>query len=624
MKHCFALLLALVAWLPFASAGQENHAKASLYVREQGDELQLAIEVDIGKGWHLYHGPTREDMGTPGATGTPTTVTFTAEGFEFGPIRIANKPKAEEQDFGSVETIYEHVGKITIHARAKKTTPGADATKLSAEIAGLTCLEVDGRCVPYGETLTPKGRGTDALFANFPADLPLTAGAASTTPAPGVKTQTDATPAADIDYAAVEFADYTPRSDASTHGFAAWLLLAFIAGLILNVMPCVLPVVSIKILSFVQQAGESRSRILSLGLAFSGGILVVFVVLAALAAFAGQGWGEQFQSPKFIVVMIAVVFAFSLSMFDVFELGVPSQVGALAGSGQREGLGDAFMKGIMATVLATPCSGPFLGSTLAWSVTQSAGTVFLVFMMIGLGMASPYVLLTAFPSALKIVPKPGAWMQTFKHLMGFLLLGTVIYLMTSLRQDLLLFTVAFLLFVGIACWVWGRYATFDQKLGARLGTLAATLLVLAVGARLTFVDLRGMFTKGGGSGHLAWVEFDPVLLAKYNAEGRSVFVDFTANWCPNCKYNEFRVYESDEIRALIEQKDIVPMKADITNDGPRTDMIRRLMLELGATSIPLCAVFPGDRPNAPDVRLDIVTIATMRALFEACPDPKTK
>lgn len=618
MKQCLALLLALVVWVPFAAGGQKNQAEASLFVREQGDELQIAVEVDIDKGWHLYHGPTVEEMGDPGATGTPTTITFTGEGFEFGPIRIANKPTSEEQDFGDgIKTIYEHVGTITIHARAKKTSPTADATKIKAEIQGLTCWE-DGRCVPYGETLKPEGRGADALFANFPKDLPLAATAALAKPP---ATGAPAT-ASEIDYAAVQFPDYKPRSDETSHGFLAWLLLAFLAGVILNVMPCVLPVVSIKILSFVQQAGESRARILSLGLAFSGGILAVFVVLASLAAFAGQGWGEQFQSPKFIVVMIAIVFAFSLSMFDVFELGVPSQVGALAGSGQREGLGDAFLKGVMATVLATPCSGPFLGSTLAWSVTQSASTVFLVFMMIGLGMAAPYVLLTAFPAALKIVPKPGAWMQTFKHLMGFLLLGTVVYLMTSLRSDLLLFTVAFLLFVGLGCWWWGRFATFDQKLGARLGTLGAALLIVAVGARLTFVELRGMFTKGGG--HLAWIEFDPVLLAKYNAEGRSVFVDFTANWCPNCKYNEYRVYESDVIRELMEKKEVVPMKADITNDGPRTDMIRRLMLELGGTSIPLCAVFPGDRPNEPDVRLDIVTIATMKALFEACPDPKGK
>jgi len=321
-------------------------------------------------------------------------------------------------------------------------------------------------------------------------------------------------------------------------------------------------------------------------------------------------------------VMIAIVFAFSLSMFDVFEIGVPSQVGELAGAIKKEGLGDAFFKGIMATVLATPCSGPFLGSTLAWAVTQQTLTIFLVFMMIGLGMAAPYVILTANPKALKLVPKPGPWMQTFKQLMGFLLLATVVYLMTSLRTDLLVYTVAFLLFVAFACWWWGKFATFDQKLGARLSTAGLVLAFVGIGARVSFVDMKNLFAGTTAGEKLAWVEFDPEALAKYGKEGRNVFVDFTANWCPNCKYNEVSVYESDEIRALIQKKNVIAMKADITNDSPRTDMIRRLMAKLGARSIPFCAVFPADRPLQPFTRLDIVTVSTMKEIFEACPDTK--
>jgi thiol:disulfide interchange protein DsbD len=249
----------------------------------------------------------------------------------------------------------------------------------------------------------------------------------------------------------------------------------------------------------------------------------------------------------------------------------------------------------------------------------------MVFLMIGVGMAMPYVILTANPGALKLVPRPGAWMQTFKQAMGFLLLATVVYLMTSLRTDLLIYTIAFLLFVALACWWWGKYATFDQKLGARLATAGVVLAFVGIGARVSFVEMRHLFAGAADASgdRLAWVEFDPEALAKYSAEGRTVFVDFTANWCPNCKYNEGSVYNSDEIRALIQKKNVVPMKADITNDGPRTDMIRKnLMAKLGAHSIPFCAVFPGDRPNEPFTRIDIVTVATMREIFEACPDPK--
>lgn len=623
MKHVLTLISLGLAVLSAPLLAQEQQAHGKLYVRTEGADVRAAIAVRVDQGWHLYHGPTRADMGPEDAIGKPLVVTLSGSGITWSAVRYP-KPKRLDQEVGVNDKptyIFGHDGTVLLFAHGRLDA-GAKGNDIGAELHGLTCEDL-GTCVEYDETLTSLGAGTDSIFATFPADLK--AGEAGS--APGNRTptapagSTEATPATStaIDYKSVTFPDYAPRSDAQTHGLAAWLVLAFIAGVILNVMPCVLPVVSIKILSFVQQAGESRSRIFGLGLAFSAGIMVVFLALAALAAFAGKGWGEQFQNPNFIVVMIAIVFAFSLSMFDVFELGVPSQVGALAGGVQREGLGDAFFKGMMATVLATPCSGPFLGSTLAWSVTQSTATVFMIFTMIGLGMAAPYVVLTANPAALKIVPKPGAWMQTFKHLMGFLLLGTVVYLMTSLRQDLLLFTIAFLLFVALGCWWWGKFATFDQKPGARMTTLFASFAIVGVGARVSFVDLKGLFTEG--TGHVAWVEFDPEVLAKHHAEGRTVFVDFTANWCPNCKYNEFNVFESEEIRGLMQRKRVVPMKADITNDGPRTEMIRRLMARLGARSIPLCAVFPGDRPNEPYVRLDIVTVSMMREIFLACPDP---
>lgn len=162
---------------------------------------------------------------------------------------------------------------------------------------------------------------------------------------------------------------------------------------------------------------------------------------------------------------------------------------------------------------------------------------------------------------------------------------------------------------------------FDQKLGARLSTAGVVLAFVAIGARVSFVDMKHLFADATGD-KIAWVEFDPAALAKYGAEGRNVFVDFTANWCPNCKWNEIHVYESDEIRALMQKKNVIAMKADITNDSPRTDMIRRFFIKLGAQSIPFCAVFPGDHPLEPYTRLDIVTVATMKEIFEACPDTK--
>ena len=273
---------------------------------------------------------------------------------------------------------------------------------------------------------------------------------------------------------------------------------------------------------------------------------------------------------------------------------------------------------MLATVLATPCSGPFLGSTLAWTLAQPPAVVFAIFVSLGLGMALPYVVLTANPALLKIVPKPGPWMETFKQSMGFVLMATVVYLMISLRQDLILFTVAFLVFVSLGCWWWGRFATFDQSSGKRFATLAMALAIMGLGAQLSFGNLRGLFHAESDN---AWIAFDS---SRFESDlgTRSVFVDFTADWCPNCKYNEAFVYDSEEVRRKFADKGVVVYKADITHRDPRTDMIERLMEKLGAKSIPFMAVFPHDQPGEPHVRFDIVKQADMLAILDSLPDPK--
>lgn len=591
-----------------------DKADTLLYVRREGDLLRAVLRIRIAPRYHLYH----TELGHPKATGQPTVVTPSGTGVTWSEARF---PEPERFDQSMIEPgawILGHEGDLTVHL-VGRVAEGAAADDVKVAIRGLTCLD-DGECVPYSATLEPLGAGPDALFEGFPSDLVPGAGGQET-PETGAA-PTDPAPtagAATVDWDEVSYPAYRVRERESERGLGMWLLFAFIAGVILNVMPCVLPVVSIKILSFVQQAGESRARIFQLGLAFSAGILVVFLGLAAAAAFAGKGWGEQFQSQEFLVVMIAIVFGFSLSLFDVFEIGVPDQVGSMAAQ-RREGLGDAFFKGMMATVLATPCSGPFLGSTLAWALTQPSTVVFLIFTFVGLGMAAPYVLLTANPGFLKYVPKPGQWMQTFKHLMGFLLLGTVIFLMISLRQDLHVYTVAFLVFVGLACWIWGRYATFDQSKLRRMGTVAVVLAVLAVGAQASFVTLRNFFAgPGEGEGHLVWEDFDPVQLQRYHDEGRSVFLDFTADWCLTCKTNEKLVYESDEVVARLAAKNVVAMRADETDDSPKTEAIKRLRVSLGAQSIPFMAVFPGDDWENVHTAKDLVTRGQFLAILDQLP-----
>ncbi len=218
----------------------------------------------------------------------------------------------------------------------------------------------------------------------------------------------------------VAAADSTDWSDKS---LATVLGLAFLAGLILNVMPCVLPVIGLKIMSFVQQAGGSRREILSLNLWFSLGLLTVFWILAGAAAFANRSWAEHFGSVAFMVSMIGIVFAFGLSFLGVWEIPIPGFVGssAVQSAAEREGAIGAFSKGVLSTVLATPCAGPLMVPAVSWAIVQPTWLTFLAFTCIGLGMAAPYLLIGAFPRLIGFLPKPGPWMETFKQLMGFLL-----------------------------------------------------------------------------------------------------------------------------------------------------------------------------------------------------------
>ncbi len=262
-----------------------------------------------------------------------------------------------------------------------------------------------------------------------------------------------------------------------------WLALlgGFLGGLILNVMPCVLPVISIKVLSFVQQAGENRGRILRLGLAFSAGIMAWFWVFAFLSTRGQIPW----QYPQVVIGLGSLLFVFSLNLFGIFEFTLPgAAAGTLDSLGTREGYGGAFLKGLLATLLGTACTAPFMAGAFAYALTQPAWTVFLVFTSAGVGMALPYLLLSAQPAWLRFVPRPGAWMVTFKQATGFVLLGTVVWLLWILAAQLdglgIVWTVAFWGFLALAVWMLGQIRhTWAAR--HRLAMWLASVAVAALG-----------------------------------------------------------------------------------------------------------------------------------------------
>ena len=240
----------------------------------------------------------------------------------------------------------------------------------------------------------------------------------------------------------------------------------------LNVMPCVLPVIGLKVMAFVQQAGESRAKVLALNVWYSLGLMSVFLLLATLAAVWNVGWGQQFSSETVTITLAAIVFAMGLSFLGVWQMPIPGFVGS--GSAvelaEKEGPAGAFMKGVLTTILATPCSGPGVAVALGYCTGKPASVVYMIFAMVGLGMASPYLLIGVFPKALRLLPRPGAWMERFEQIMGLVLLATVIYLLSFTAWANVLPTVTLLLGLGAACW-WIGQIPFTADLhgqGARL------------------------------------------------------------------------------------------------------------------------------------------------------------
>ncbi|HEX6987616.1 MAG TPA: thioredoxin family protein, partial [Planctomycetaceae bacterium] len=383
-----------------------------------------------------------------------------------------------------------------------------------------------------------------------------------------------------------------------------YLGLAFLGGLILNVMPCVLPVVAIKVMSFVQHAGDDRGRVFLLNAVYAAGVISVFVFLAALAAlpqwfgwlFEGLGlsgdrfaWGGLFQSETFNLVMACLVFAMGLSLLGVFEIPIPGMIGSAAGAAEREGLTGAFLTGIFATLLATPCTGPFMGTTLAWSVKQPAAVTFLVWATMGLGMASPYLLFGLVPGAVKLLPKPGGWMLQFKQFAGFVLMGTVVFILSSVNARFIVPALVMLLGIALALWLIGMVQFSHSATKRRVVSLAG----LALGAA---VAVFGYQLTVEPTHKLAWEPFSTQRVNDLRAERKTVLIDFTADWCVNCLTNERLALNTEDVKAFVEEHGVVPLRADYTDYSQEiTDWLDRFDRQ----GIPLTVIFPADRPNEP-------------------------
>ena len=391
-------------------------------------------------------------------------------------------------------------------------------------------------------------------------------------------------------------------------GLGLALLFAFLGGMLLNLMPCVLPVISLKVMSFVKMAGKDRSLTLKHGLMFSFGVILSFWVLASLMLLLrayGQsvGWGFQLQEPLFVVVLASLLFVFSLSLFGIFEWGM--LFASWAGQTQADATKNtstyfgSFCSGVLATAVATPCTGPFLGSAVGFAITLPIYQALLIFTVLALGLCFPYLLLAAFPQYLRFLPKPGAWMETFKHMMGFLLLGTVLWLLWvfSGQTDtfaLMCVLTGFLCF-SIGAWIYGQGCSPVRSKKTRLLSFGFVVAFAILGSQVILFP-KATWNAPSSSSHLAladdWEEFSPERVAQLRKEGKPVFIDFTAKWCLICQANHM-ILDSDGVKEHLKQSGVVKMKADWTKSDPR---ITEELSRFGRNSVPLY-VFYGTEPN---------------------------
>ncbi|MEI8233881.1 MAG: thioredoxin family protein [Verrucomicrobiota bacterium] len=394
-----------------------------------------------------------------------------------------------------------------------------------------------------------------------------------------------------------------PVPAAGAPQLTVWRALGFgfLGGAILNLMPCVLPVIALKIFGFLGQAGASRERVFRSGMAFVAGIFAWFLGLAGLIVAARASgvqvtWAFQFQNPAFVLGMMLLVFVFALNLLGVFEVWLPG-TGKLVRLSEREGYGGAFLHGMFATLLATPCTAPFLGSALAFAFTQNAAITLAMFAAIAAGMSTPYVLLTAQPGWMRWLPKPGIWMVRLKQAFGFVMLGTVVWLLGVLGSQQgtsgALGAAWILLGIGGACWIFGTWFTPSAQPLHRLLALAAMVALAGSGFLLA-----GHTSPGAGA---AWEPWSPERAAALQKEGRPVFIDFTADWCLNCKYNERFVLDTPAVREAL--KGFTVLKADWTRGDPR---ITAELKRLGRAGVPVYAVIPSGS-GAPEVLPELLT-----------------
>ncbi len=606
-----AFLIGALASVPAAEIYVTPRLIADQDTIEAGKSFRLGIKLSMKPGWHTYYK-------FPGDAGMATSIQWTLpKGFHSSSLKWQRPNRFTEA--GITTFGYQDETLITTKVTPPADLPVGRRIEFKALVKWLSCKEI---CIPGKQEVTltlsvaqpsHSVNSNSAEFATANFDGPISE--LST---------------ADHSHNSVLDIQFKPDSQSENHlNTATYLFFAWLGGLILNFMPCVLPVVAIKVLGWIEQSRHSSRSVRISNLVYIAGILISFatlagVVIAAQAAGHKLGWGFQFQYPPFLIFMSAVVLLFALSLFGLFHVGVGGEQ-TISKLADRNDLVGTFFKGVLATILSTPCTAPFLGTALGFALVQPWWLVLTFFVAIGIGMSTPYLILMINPDWLRHFPKPGIWMEKLKEFMAFVLLATVAWLLSVLSDEIghdgTFAVIYFLISVSLAGWFTSRFSNLSQSTLRRWSVRLLSLGAIAISAQLLLggrsdllapIDKQIKGTANGESpsssvatNSLTWQPFTIEFLDQSLHTNKTVFIDFSAQWCLTCKANENLVLNSPTIVSKMKEFKVVTIKADWTAQDPT---ITRMLAKFKRSGVPLYVVFPAGHADSPIILPEVITV----------------
>ncbi|MBN2131379.1 MAG: thioredoxin family protein [Sedimentisphaerales bacterium] len=552
---------------------EDESSRAHLAGARRDGRPGVAVVFEGTDDLHYYARPE-----TAPAPGLHLQVEARADGIDFGKAVFGPWKMFNDPALGKVEV---YVGDFTVFVPFAEPNEIAalETVNVEVNISGLACTSTI--CLqPFKKTLTaaiaPAGQSTwqEIAFEPAAAEPNETAPAAPATPDEGG----------------------SERQAVLPYSTGVYYLLAIVAGLSINIMPCVLPVIPLILMRLIEQSKQSDGKRIASGLAFCVGVISFFAAFAVVSAVIHLTTGSVldlnslFRYPAAVIVLFLAIVFFGLAMLDVAALSLPSAVTSRQGSGS--GVAGSVGMGFFAGILSTPCSGALLGFVLVWAQTQTLGVSSTAIVLMGVGMALPYAVIVLVPSLLQRIPKPGTWMEIFKKSTGFLLFFIAAKLtLAALPKDRLLSVLTYGIIFSFCVWMWSKWVGFSTPAG-RKWAVRAVAVALAVGAGLWLLPAAGQPT--GAS--IDWQEYDRDVVAQATAQKRPVLLKFTADWCTNCKIVDRRVYQDPQVAELVKEKNVLAIKADTTLiDYPATTDLKAIYGEAG--NVPVTILVPPEGSN---------------------------